>query len=81
MSDQDYSETGNPDLTLETYIVLDKTFKWEILEDDFLSNHRFIRLKLNCDTNDVHNYMLKTRFGHRKQVYNFGLACKVLWIL
>ncbi|GFW31219.1 retrovirus-related Pol polyprotein from transposon TNT 1-94 [Trichonephila clavipes] len=62
-----HSGTGNPDITLISNNIYYLINKWEVLSQEFLSDHRFIGVRLRDDLpSTVSDFYFKTKFGSQK---------------
>jgi len=56
-------QQGWPDLTLVTNPNMANVTTWEVLDDETLSDHKYIKITLNCKTSTFQFKRFKTKFG------------------
>lgn len=61
---------GWPDITFSTSDITIKISKWKVLEEETMSDHRYIHFSLNADTRIYHREKLETKLGKHKKFEN-----------
>ncbi|GFT22816.1 reverse transcriptase domain-containing protein [Nephila pilipes] len=65
-----YSGKGNPDISLISNSIIYLVDRWEVLDLESLSDHRFVSVHLRCDLNNSEFY-LEIKYGINKYLKKF----------